>query len=115
MRIKMKTLENNQFYMCLLGISSTRLTEPTNEFLQSINSYIILFGLAGLLFTCSIVSTIIHIDNIILALRTLVLIIGATQCIGSFVCIGLKMKEVKQIFLKVQHHVDNGILLLFLL
>lgn len=108
MIIQMKTLENNQFFMCLLGISSKRLTEPTNEFLKSINSYVILFGLAGLMFTCSFASTIIYIDNITLALRTVVLIIGSAQCLGSFICIGLKMKEVKQIFITIQEHVDNS-------
>lgn len=105
---KMKVLQYNQYYLNVLGLSSDRLTEQTDEFLKTMNCYVLLFGLGGLLFPCSAIFGINHVYNIKLALKSLLLVCGCLQCVGSYISIGIKMKKVKQMHLKIQDYVDNG-------
>lgn len=104
----MNILQYNQFYLNLLGLSSHRLMEPTSEFLKTQNCYVLLFGLGGLMLPTSALFGIYNINNITLALKSILMLCACVQCLGSYISIGLKMKKVKQIHLKIQDFVDNG-------
>lgn len=104
----MKVLKYNQFYLTLLGISSNRLTEATNEFWKSLSSYVMLIGLVIVMFMGTLIYVFQNMYHLTLALRAILLICASLQCAGSYTSIGLKMKKVKRLQLQIQEFVDNG-------
>lgn len=109
----LKILEYNQAYMTKIGIYSYRLTNPSNEFFSSFMSYFILLN--GTLFTIisSAVFVYKHLSEFQIALETCLILIAGIQSCGAFFCIGLKMKQMKLLHLKLQAIVDEGIQMTF--
>lgn len=105
--VKFKVLKNNLKYMTHLGIYSDNLTEPTNEFFESISSYYVLISII-LAFTASAVFILKNSSDVKPSLGAMKICVGVVQCGGMFLGIGLKMIKVKALHLKLQSIVDEG-------
>lgn len=105
--VKFEVLKTNKSLMYSLGIHSNRLSEPTSEFSTSIKAHYFLF----ILFFCCLLPSLMFIhENMTqfeLTLDALLIIIATTQSGGMFLNVGLQMKTVKQLHLKLQSIVDE--------
>lgn len=105
---KCRVLEMSQAFMARLGIYSYRLTEPINEFFASFSTYYILYNL-----TFTWISSVTFLyqssSELKITLQLWLIIIGAFQCSGMFLSVGIKMKQVKALHLKLQGLVDAGL------
>lgn len=101
-----KTLAYNQALMTRLGLSSHRLTEPTNEFFKSFMPYFNLSFLAINLILCGVLM-FWNWPVLDLILEPLLIIIAGVQSGGMFLGVGLKMKHVKVLNLNIQKIVDD--------
>lgn len=98
---KFKVLKQNQIVM-------SRLTEPKNEFFTSFAVHIILFFL---IYVCIILSGLWIYKNFAEfseVIQSMNIFIGGIQSSGMFLSYGLKMKQVKQLHLKLQGTVDQS-------
>lgn len=116
-RKKMETfqvLKMSQAFLSRLGIYSYRLTEPINEFFSSFSTYYILCNLT---FTLISSTTFIYQSSceLKITLQLWLIIIGAIQCSGMYLNIGLKMRQVKVLHLKLQEIVDVGLYFVLIL
>lgn len=106
---KFKVLECNHKFMVWLGIHSYRLTEPTNEFLHAISSYCVFFSV--FMFTI-ISSAVFAYKNFSLqfdaALEAVFIVIAGLQASGMFISVGVEMKAVKTLHLKLQEIVHES-------
>lgn len=101
-----KALAYNQALMTRLGLSSHRLTEPTNEFFKSFMPYFNLSFLSINLILCGVLM-VWNWPVLDLILEPLLIIIAGMQSGGMFLSVGLKMKQVKVLNLAVQKIVDD--------
>lgn len=101
-------LQYNQSFMAKIGIHSYRIAEPTNEFLQSPIAFFIPF----VLIVCHVISSAVFISQnsqqFEAVLQAIFLMIAGIQSLGMYFSVGLKMKEVKILQLKLQQIVDEG-------
>lgn len=67
-----------------------------------------LIGLVIVMFTSTAIYVFQNVNHFRLVLRAILVICASLQCIGSYVGIGLNMKEVKQLQLKMQEFVAKG-------
>lgn len=104
----MIVLKYNQILLTWIGISSNRLNEPTNEFLKTINCYVMLFGLTGSMIVCGAFAMYNSQDNIPEMLQAFYIVSAGIQCVGSYVSIGINMKMVKSLQNDLQRITDNG-------
>lgn len=105
---KVEVLKYNRKVMTPLGIYSHRLTEPTNEFYSSIVPYYFICFDVIFLTISSAVFSVQNISAIRLALQNVTLIVAGMQCAGMFISIGINMKKVKLLHLKLQGIVNAG-------
>lgn len=103
----MKVLENSLKFFRLLGMCSDRLNEPTNDFLQSFNGYIIVLAALGPLLTFPAIYIYHNISDLESSSNAIMAIIGGSVCVGAFFNIGLQMKSVKAFYREVQAIVDS--------
>lgn len=96
-RKRIEVLKYNQIFMSWIGIYSYRLTEPTNEFIKS--------KIAFLFVTTVSYTDVAEFQVVLVAVAV---IIGAAQTGGAYTNVGLKMKQVKVLHLKLQEIVDEG-------
>lgn len=102
-----EVLESNRKLKIWLGIYSNRLTEPTNEFFNSIATYYILFhALTILIATCAAV-IFKEESQFEIASDAAVVAIAGFQFGGMFLSTGLKMKKIKFLHLTLQRTVDQ--------
>lgn len=101
-------LEFNQNFMARIGINSHDLTESRNEFFRSIVAYFILFNLIGWCVVSSSVFVYENIEHLDLALQTAFVIVAGFQAGGMFLGVGLNMKAVKTVQLRLQEIVNAG-------
>lgn len=102
-----KVLKHNQTLMTWLGIHSYRLTEPNNEFSKSIGTYYILFTIFSI-FIVSSGYTAIFSSEFQTVIQATLLVVAGTQSGGMFLSIGLQMKKIKTLQLKLQEIVNEG-------
>lgn len=105
---KFKVLQSNQNLMAQLGISSHRLTYQKNEFFDSKSVWCISF--VHIIFT-TIASSMFaykNVSNFAIALDAFSCSLAGMQGCGMFFSIGLNMKKVKALHLKLQKIVDDG-------
>lgn len=107
--VKFKVLKNNQSYMSYLGIYSSRLTEPTNEFFKSIGCYFNVIAMLTAFIGCTVFVSKYHSSDVKDALGSFKLCFSASQCLGAFLGIGLNMIKVKALHLELQQIVDEGL------
>lgn len=109
-RKRIEVLKYNQIFMSLIGIYSYRLTEPTNEFIKSKTAYLFVTTvIAGILMSIAyILVNYTDVAEFQVALVAVAVIIGAAQTGGAYTNVGLKMKQVKVLHLKLQEIVDEG-------
>lgn len=108
----MKVLSYNQFYLKLIGITSNCFIQKTCEFCKSPGNfaYVILIGSAMLTFMSTLIYIFqnIYVFHLTLILRAILIICANLQSTGAYVDIGLKMKKVEQLQLRIQEFVDKG-------
>lgn len=104
---KFKVLESNQRVMAWIGIHSHRLTEPTNEFFKSVASLYILFTVGFFIFG-SIMYVVLNWPHYDAISEPCLIAVGCLQVGGMFLGIGLKMKKIKLLHLRLQEMVDEG-------
>lgn len=104
---KFKVLEYNQSVMARLGIHSHHLHANTNEFLKSFVTWyylctIIFFIFGSIMFIC------INWPAYEVISEPCLIAVGCMQVLGMFIGVGLKMKKVKKLHLRLQEIVDNS-------
>lgn len=105
--MKFRVLKSNQDVMSWIGIHSHRLAEPTNEFFKSFASLYILFTVGFFIFG-SIMYVVIHWPHYDEISEPCLIAVGCIQVGGMFLAIGLKMKKMKRLHLRLQGIVDEG-------
>lgn len=106
----MKVLEVNEKLLILLGIFSINIKVPTNQFLKTVNSHLILTTLCAV-----VVASATHFvknfgeqengSDFIIAFIQIVFFLSE---IGSFISIGINMTKVKCLHNELQNIVDEG-------
>lgn len=109
---KIHVLKYNQIFMAPIGLYSYRLMEPINEFYTSIAPYYIEFFVLIFLISSAAGFTFRNVSQIDVALQNVSLFIAGIQCAGMYISIGINMKKVKVLHLKLQGIVDTGIIYL---
>lgn len=106
--VKFNVLQNNRVFMTWLGIYSNRLTDPANEFFKSISTYLILAAMAN-----TVILSVMQIydpsSDFTSKLDAILGAFGMSQAIGVFLNARLKMKMVKELHIKLQSLVDEGL------
>lgn len=101
-----KVLKYNEYFMRWLGVHSYRFGKDTNEFLNSISTYLIL-----LLSVCYVISSIaftrINWPQFEIISGSCIVALSGTQTGGMFLSFGLKMKAVKSVHVKLQKIADE--------
>lgn len=105
---KFKVLKYNQSFMAKLGVHSYDLNEPKNEFFRSPSAFCIVLILCVFSITSTGFYAYENIMRFEAALQGLFVLIAAFQCLGMFVAVGLKKRQVKDVQLKLQHMIDEG-------
>lgn len=101
-----KVLAHNQALMIRLGLSSSNLTEPSNEFFKSFVPYFNLTFLSINLILCGCIM-FRYFPDLDLILEPLLIIIAGVQSGGMFLSIGLNMKNVKALYLAIEKVVHD--------
>lgn len=94
--------------MASIGIYSYNLNEPKNEFLRSIAAYYFLFTMTVFSVGGSAVFTCKHWPQFDLISQPLMFVFGCSGTTGLMLSVGLNMKSVKSLHLKLQQIVDKG-------
>lgn len=105
---KFKVLKYNQALMNWQGIHSHRLAEPTNEFLKKAGSYYVMFILFAFVIA-SAVKIYGYWPEVEPILKPCSVAFGGIQCVGMFICIGIQMKNIKELHLELQQIVNEGL------
>lgn len=104
---KFNVLESNQSFMAKLGIYSYKLTEPVNKFFKSFMTYYMLFSLILICVILSAMGVYVNWPNIVMVLEAFLTVVTGSQCAGIFISLGLNMKKIKTVHLKLQEIVDE--------
>lgn len=105
---KFQLMELNLKLMSWLGIHSYRLKEPINEFFHSFFTYFNLVHAIIFVIISSVWFAMTNISQAGIMLEACMIAIAGLQYSGMFLSIGLKMKKVKSLHLKLQEIVDEG-------
>lgn len=104
----MKVLKYSENYLVFLGICSHQLNKPTNEFLKTVNTFVFLIGLLGLLSGCSAAYIYQNFSDLVTSINALFILSSGIACAGSYISIGINMKTVKRLHNELQRIVNEG-------
>lgn len=104
---KFKVLQLNQNVMARIGIHSHNLAEATNEFFNSFITYYIIFVVTFFIFG-SMTFVVINWPQYDIVAEPCLIAVGCIQVGGMYIGVGLKMKKVKLLHLRLQEIVDEG-------
>lgn len=107
---KIEVLKQIQKFLVPLGVYSNRPAEPTNDFFISIGPYYTQFFVIICLTLSPALFAYKNSSQIALVLQTTSLIVGGSQSAGMFISLGLNVKKMKILHLKLQEICDNGLL-----
>lgn len=108
-------MEYNQISMSWVGIHSTKLSEPTNEFFKSFGTYYVLFSVISFTILSSAVFVYKYSSDFKLISEPCLIVIAGLQCVGMFCSIGLNMKKIKILHILLQKIVDKSMDIYFTL
>lgn len=104
-----KVLKLNEQLMILLRIYRQpirNVTDADNDFFKSITTYCLAFS--DITFAAaSAVFVYQNVSDIMVALRTTLLIVGAIQSVAIFLSIGCKIDKIKVLQIKLQEIIDQ--------
>lgn len=103
-----KVLEYNQISMRWAGIHSKDLYKPTNEFFKSFATYYILFSVISFTIGSSAVFVYKYSSNFEVVSEPSLIVIAGSQAAGMFLSVGLNMKKIKILHIKLQEIVDES-------
>lgn len=106
MAANFKVLRYNQNLMAILGIYSN---ETKNEFFKSPVAIFILFILSVFAITSTGIYAYKNIQQFDDALQAIYVSIAGIQCVGMYVTVGRKMREIKTLQFELQKIVDEGV------
>lgn len=101
-----KVLNLNELVMVRLRIYTRRLTDTVSDFFESISMYYIAFNMLAFIAT-SMAFVYQNAADIMVALRTVMVIVGTMQALGMFLCLGRNVLTVKMLHIKLQAIVDR--------
>lgn len=101
-----KVLKLNELVMVRLRIYMRQLADPIGDFFESISMYYIAFNMLAFIAT-SMTFVYQNASNIMIALRTMMVVVGTSQALGMFLCIGSNVTTVKMLHIKLQTIVDQ--------
>lgn len=110
---RVKAFKSNQFLMEMFGIHSYNVSEPSNEFFKKPVTYFMLFCGFGLLTISSVLFVYVNSVEFAVVLQSVLIVIAGLQITGMYLSVGLNMKQVKAVHLKIQSIADQGNHLLF--
>lgn len=103
-----KVLEYNQISMRWAGIHSKDLHKPTNEFFKSFATYYILFSVISFTIGSSAVYIYKNSTHFEMVSEPILIVIAGLQAGGMFLSVGLNMKKIKILHIKLQEIVDES-------
>lgn len=102
--VKFTVLELNRKIMIRAGLL---LNESTNGFFKSINTYFILFFIIG--YFVSAATFVIEVATQYADIMDLCFVaVGAFQSFGMYINVGLQMRKIETLLIKLQKIVDEG-------
>lgn len=104
----MIVLKYSQRLLVFVGLSSTRLHEPTNEFTKSVRAYATSAAVAVLAGLCGTTLWRSMGSEFLAQVPTLFPFLCGIQALAVFLSIGLEMRSVKLFQTKLQRIVDDG-------
>lgn len=104
----MQVFKYNQMWLTWLGLSSKRLHQPTNDFLKSINSYVMIVSMIISMPICGSYALYLSRDDFQRMFQAFYIVSAGIQCVGSYVSIGNNMELVKSLMNEVQQISDSG-------
>lgn len=104
----MKVLEYNQKWLRWIGLLSKRLDEPTNDFFNSPNAYIMIISMAFTMPICGAYGVYLSREDLVRMLQAVYIVSAGIQCVGSYTSVGKNMKLVKSFINDLQNLSDNG-------
>lgn len=105
-----KVLKYNKMIMTKLGMHPNSSDESIIELLKSPFAYYILIVIIGYDIMTSAVFAVANHDHLNNIFEHILVIVASTQAAAMFLNIGLKMKSVKLLHLKLQEFVGKGTL-----
>lgn len=105
---KMIVLKYSQMLLVLVGLSSTRLHEPTNEFTKSGRTYATSAAVAVLTSLCGTTLWQSMGSEFISQVPTFFPFLCGIQSLAIFLSLGLEMQSVKLFQTQLQSIVDDG-------
>lgn len=102
-----RVLKLNEDVMFRLRLYTQKLSNPANDFSNSVTTYYILVTMVAFVST-SAAFVYQNTSNIVIALQTAMITIGTSQALGMFLCVGCKIDKVKMLHLKLQSIVDQA-------
>ena len=105
---KFKVHKYNQAFMARMGIHSYNLTDPTNEFFKSFETYYHLFVVIAFFIIASSVYVYVNWPNLEVILEPTLVVMSGILYGGTYLSVGLNMRKVKLLHLTLQQIVDEG-------
>lgn len=105
---KFKVLDLSKVLKTRFGIYAYRLTDPNNDFFKSYATYHVLFFLVPIFVISGSLFAYKNLDQVILALKTVFMVMVGFQAAALFLSVGLNMRSVKNLHQTLQEIVDEG-------
>lgn len=105
---KYVVLQRNQNLMARFGIHSHSLDSQTNEFFRSVPAFLITSVTVVFTIISCIVFIFKNIDNFESIFNAAMCVLAGTEVTCMFVSIGLNMKSIKTLHIKLQEIIDTG-------
>lgn len=84
------------------------LNKPSNEFFKSFATYYVLFSVISFTIGSSAVFVYKYSSHFEVVSEPCLIVIAGLQAVGMFVSVGLKMKQIKVLHIKLQEIVDES-------
>lgn len=105
---RFKVHKYNQALMVPLGIHSYNLTDPSNDFFKSFANFFIPFMLVTFYMISSGAFVYLNWPNLEIIIEPFLVIMAGSIFGGMYLSVGLNMRKVKFLHLKLQQIVDEG-------
>lgn len=106
--VNFKVLEHNQKFLSWIGIDLHDLNEPKNTFFYSITAYYFLFTIITLTIMGSALYVFEYWPQFDIISQPIMFVFGGSSSIGLILSVGINMKSVKVLHLKLQTIVDES-------
>ena len=105
-----KVLKSNEQFMVWFRIYTHPLSDVSHvdhDFFKSITVYCVTFTEISFIVSSVVLVCLNVSDNIMVALRTAMVIAGTSQALGMFLSVGITIDKVKLLHIKLQEIIDQ--------